>query len=69
MTGRVRRLVEIYNTRADIRFEIPFEGCAAIGNGCKVTSANKYYNSLLVLSSNNCSLAYTIVIVLEQQRP
>jgi len=42
MTGRVRGLVEVYNTRADVRLEIPLERCAAIGNGRKVTSANKY---------------------------
>jgi hypothetical protein len=44
MTGRVRGLVEVNHTGANVRLEVPFERCAAIGNGCKVTGANKYYN-------------------------
>jgi hypothetical protein len=43
VTGRIRWFVEIYDPGTNVRLEVPLERCAAIGDGRKVTSANKYW--------------------------
>ena len=66
MTGRVRGLIEIYDTRADVRFEVSFERGAAIGDGREMTSADEYYDfvSAQFLQIDCC--AHTVVVVLKQ---
>jgi hypothetical protein len=43
VTGRVRGLVEINDTRADVGLEVALERRAAIGDGGKVTSSNQQF--------------------------
>ena len=73
VTGRVRWLVEVDDTGADVRLEVTTEGRAASGNRGEVTSPDKHY------SSKNVNVGWvkqwsfrdkrTLLIVLEQKRP
>ena len=41
MTGGVRGFIEIYNTGADVGFEVALEWCAAIGDRSEVTGTDE----------------------------
>ena len=56
VAGRVGGFIEVYNTGADVRLEVPLERCAAIGNGREVTSANEHCISQLILFFKICRL-------------
>lgn len=42
VTGRIRRLVQVYNSRANVRLEIPLERGTSTWNGCEMTSSDEY---------------------------
>ncbi len=42
MAGWVGRFVEVDNARRDVGFEIALVGCAAAGDGCKMTCPDEY---------------------------
>ena len=65
MTGRVRGLIEIYDTGADVRFEVSFKRGAAIGDGCEMTGADEYYDFVSVQSLQIDCCAHTVVVILE----
>lgn len=41
MAGGVGGFVEVYDTRADVRFDVALKGCAADGDGREVTGADQ----------------------------
>jgi hypothetical protein len=49
VAGGVGGLVEIYNTRTDIRFEIALERSASIGDRGEMTSSDEYCSLLLAI--------------------
>ncbi len=68
MTGRIRRLVKIYDTGGNVRFEVSLQGRAAIGDGREVSGANEYCKIISGILTK-LPIRLTIVVVLKQQRP
>lgn len=57
VTGRVGRLVEVNDTRADIRLDVSLQRRAAIGDRCEVASSDKHCRHKL---SVNLSISHVL---------